>query len=84
MNLSLRMKMMNQYRHGEKDLTNLSVNAAEDHNHSYQKEDRNENGSRTERIDQSTSIKVIITRLKEKWVSRYQNMAVMSNRINVV
>ena len=33
---------------------NLSANAAEEHNHSYQKEDRNKDGSRT--VDKSANI----------------------------
>ena len=40
---------------------NLSANATEDHSHSYQKEDRNRNGSRSERKHQPMFIKGIIT-----------------------
>ena len=56
----------------------------EDQNLSFQKEDKNQNGSRTEWIDQLTFIKGIINRLKEKSIDGYQNMRVMSNRIKIV
>ena len=55
-----------------------------DQNRSFQKEDRNQNGSRTEWIDQLTFIKGIINRLNEKSIDGYQNMRVMSNRIKIV
>ena len=55
-----------------------------DQNLSFQKEDRKQNGSRTEWIDQLTFIKGIINRLKEKSIDGYQNMRVMSNRIKIV
>ena len=55
-----------------------------DQNLSFQKEDRNQNGSRTEWIDQLTFIKGIINRLKEKSIDGYQNMRVMRNRIKIV
>ena len=63
---------------------NLSANATEDHNHSYQKEDRNKDGPRAEWIDQPTFIKEIITSLKEKWIHGYQNRTLMSNRIKII
>ena len=63
---------------------NLSTNAAEDHNHSYQKEDRNKDGLRTKWIDQPIFIKGVITNLKEKWIHGYQNMTVMSSKIKIV
>ena len=40
--------------------------------------------SRTKKIDKSTFTKGIITRLNEKWVHRYQNKTVMSNRTKIV
>ena len=62
---------------------NLSENATQDHNHSYQKKGRNKDGSRAEWIDQPTFIKGIITCLKKKWIHGYQNMTVMSNRTKI-